>query len=169
MNLVIRNIARCLLLVLLQVLVLNNIYLGGYITPYLYILFVLMLPTSLPKPVTLLIAFATGLTVDMFSNLMGLHAFAATMVAFCRVTFADRILTRGDSVTIDTPSVYSVSLSPALFYLLLMLFVYNMAYFLLVYFSFHDMLRILLSATLSTLVVGVLSVLYQSIFTPKEY
>ena len=48
MNLVIRNIARCLLLVLLQVLVLNNIYLGGYITPYLYILFVLMRPTSLP-------------------------------------------------------------------------------------------------------------------------
>ena len=39
-QLIIRNIGRFLLLMLLQVLVFNNIYLGGYINPCIYLLFI---------------------------------------------------------------------------------------------------------------------------------
>ena len=169
MNLILRNIGRFLLLMVLQVLVLNNIYLGGFITPFLYVLFILMLPTSLPKVAMLLIAFASGLTVDVFSNVMGFHAMAATFVAFCRITFADKILTRGEAVTIDTPSTRSVAIGPMLFYLALMLFLFYALYFLLVYFSFHDFFRILLSALLSTFFTWLLAILYQSIFIKKEH
>lgn len=169
MNLIIRNILRFLLLILLQTLVLNNIYLGGFITPFLYILFVLMLPTSLPKVAVLLIAFVSGLWVDVFSNMLGLHAFAATAVGFCRITFADKILTRGEDVAIDTPSMRSVAMGPALYFLFLMILIYNFIYFFLVYFSFHDILRILVSTLLSTVVTWALAVLYQASFIKKEH
>ena len=39
-----KNILRFLFLVLFQVLILNNIQFSGYINPYLYVLFILMLP-----------------------------------------------------------------------------------------------------------------------------
>ena len=42
-NVLIRNIIRFVVLVLLQVGVLNQVQLGGFINPYLYILFVIML------------------------------------------------------------------------------------------------------------------------------
>ena len=63
-NLVWRNIGRFLLLTLMQLLILNNVYLGGYVMPMLYVLFILMLPTSTGRIPMLLIAFGTGLLMD---------------------------------------------------------------------------------------------------------
>ena len=63
-QLIFRNIGRFLLLVLLQVLVFNNIYLGGYINPCIYVLFIAMLPTTTGKIPMMLIAFFTGMCVD---------------------------------------------------------------------------------------------------------
>ena len=45
-----------LFLIALQVLVLNNIQLGGYLNPYLYVLFVLLLPFDTPKWLLLIVA-----------------------------------------------------------------------------------------------------------------
>ncbi len=79
-----QNIFRFILLVLLQVLVLNNIQFMGYINPYLYILFILSLPYQTPKWFVLLLGFRLGLTIDVCSNTMGMHAFATVFVAFLR-------------------------------------------------------------------------------------
>lgn len=168
MNTIWQNIIRFAVLMLLQLLVLNNVYLGGYITPYLYVLFVLMLPTNTPRPAMLLLAFASGLCVDIFDNMLGFHSFAATLLGFCRITFADKILTRGEQIDIDTPSIHSVGVSQLAGYLLLMFFIYNFAFFFLEIFSFEDFWRILLSSVLSTVVVWVLAMLYQSLFLRKK-
>ena len=58
-RLVWRNIGRFVLLMLLQLLVLNNVYLGGYVMPMLYVLFILMLPTSVGRVPLRLTAFGT--------------------------------------------------------------------------------------------------------------
>lgn len=79
-----QHIMRFLILILLQVMVLNHIQFSGYINPYIYILFVLMLPVETPKWLLLVIAFATGLTIDMFSSSGGIHAAASVVVAFAR-------------------------------------------------------------------------------------
>ena len=80
-QLIFRNIGRFLLLVLLQVLVFNNIYLGGYINPCIYVLFIAMLPTTTGRIPMMLIAFATGLCVDVSTNILGFHTFACTAAA----------------------------------------------------------------------------------------
>lgn len=163
-NLVGRNILRFLLLMAIQMFVLNNIALGGYITPFLFVTFILMLPTYMDKRLLLLVACLSGLCVDVFCNMMGFHAFCCTFVAMLRILFANKILTRNDPVEYDCPSIRTVSWQQYSFYSLLLLFVYSLTYFMLVIFSFREMGKVLLSALLSTVVAWGLSILYQVLF-----
>lgn len=163
-QLIFRNIGRFVLLILLQILVMNNVYLGGYINPIIYVLFILMLPTGMNKLGILVLAFVSGLTVDIFCNMIGFHAFTCTLVAFARITFADRILTRDDPVVIETPSIFSAGWRTYVGFLLLLLFIYNTVYFSIVVFEWEDWWKILLLSVLSTIVSGVVCVLYQLVF-----
>ncbi|MBS2212613.1 rod shape-determining protein MreD [Carboxylicivirga mesophila] len=69
---------------LIQVLVLNNIQLSGYVNPYLYILFIITLPFETPGWLLLLLGFTSGMAVDLFSNTPGMHASATVFVSFLR-------------------------------------------------------------------------------------
>ena len=65
-NLYVRNIGRFIVLVLFQVLVLNNIQFSGYVNPFMYVLFILLLPFETPRWLLLLSGFLLGLSVDIF-------------------------------------------------------------------------------------------------------
>ncbi|MCQ2278447.1 MAG: rod shape-determining protein MreD [Bacteroidales bacterium] len=164
MNNTLLNIVRFSILMLLQTLVLNNIYLGGYITPFLYILCILMLPTSTPRLAMLLIAFSAGLLQDVSCNMLGFHAFAATFVAFLRILFADKILTRGEDIEIDVPSIRSVPIAPMLYYLIILILAYYIVYYSLLFFSWRDILQIGISSVAGSALTWVLAVLYQTLF-----
>ncbi len=83
-NDVIKNTIRFLFLVLFQVLILNNIQLSGYLNPFLYVLFILMLPFQTPDWLVLLLSFFLGLSIDMFADTGGLHAASSVLMAFLR-------------------------------------------------------------------------------------
>ncbi len=167
-NLVWRNIGRFVLLALVQLLVLNNVYLGGYVMPMLYVLFILMLPTSTGRIPMLLIAFGTGLLMDIMAGALGFHALACTVVAMMRILFADRILTRGENVAIANPGIYSVTPQFFISYLMLMLGIFYLLFYLLEIFSFRGFGGVLLATVCSTLVTTLLAVLYQWVFLKRE-
>ncbi|HRS40045.1 MAG TPA: rod shape-determining protein MreD, partial [Bacteroidia bacterium] len=64
----IQNLIRFLFLVAIQVVVLNHIQWSGYVNPYVYILFLLLLPVETPKALQLVLGLVTGLMIDMFGN-----------------------------------------------------------------------------------------------------
>jgi rod shape-determining protein MreD len=163
-----RNIGRFALLMAIQLLVLNYVYLGGYVMPMLYVLFILMLPTDTKRIPMLLIAFFTGLTADIMSGALGFQALACTVVAMLRIWFADRILTRGEPVIISRPSIYSVTPQYFITYLLLMLGTFYLVFYTSELFGFRGFGGVLLSTICSTLVTATLAVLYQLIFLKKE-
>lgn len=167
-NLVWRNIGRFVLLALVQLLVLNNVYLGGYVMPMLYVLFILMLPTSTGRIPMLLIAFGTGLLMDIMAGALGFHALTCTVVAMMRILFADRILTRGENVAISNPGIYSVTPQFFISYLMLMLGIFYLLFYLLEIFSFRGFGGVLLATVCSTLVTTLLAVLYQWVFLKRE-
>ena len=167
-KIVLRNIGRFVLLMALQLLVLNHVYLGGYVMPMLYVLFILMLPTNTGRIPMLLIAFATGFLVDMMSNMLGFHALSCTIVAMMRILFADRILTRGEPVIISSPNIYNVTPQYFIGYLMLMFGSFYFIFFLLEVFGFRSLWGVLLSTVCSTLVSTFLAVLYQFVFLKKE-
>jgi rod shape-determining protein MreD len=86
-RIIIINLIRFVLLVFLQVFLLKNISLYNLSTPYLYILFILLLPFEIPNVLLFLLAFILGLTVDAFYDTPGLHAASCVLLAFVRVLF----------------------------------------------------------------------------------
>lgn len=75
---------RFILFVLVQVLILNNIQFSGLINPYLYIMFIIILPFETPNWLLLFTAFALGISIDSFTNTLGMHTSAAVFIAFIR-------------------------------------------------------------------------------------
>src|SRR5690554_6639252 len=71
-------------IVLVQVMILNNINLGGFINPYLYVLFILILPIDIPNWFLIFIAFLMGILMDVFLNTVGMHASATVFLGFMR-------------------------------------------------------------------------------------
>lgn len=167
-NIVWRNIGRFLLLVLLQLLVLNNVYLGGHIMPMLYVLFILMLPTGMRRIPLLLTAFGTGLVMDTMNNVLGFHTLACTVMAMGRILFADRIITRGEPVVVNTPSIYSVTPQYFVAYLMLMLTVFYLLFYIAELAGSRGLGDMLLATVLSTLATTILAILYQIIFLKKK-
>ena len=167
-NTVWRNIGRFLLLMALQLLVLNYVYLGGYVMPMIYVLFILMLPTDTGRIPMLLIAFGTGILADIMNGTLGFHALACTVVAMLRIWFADRILTRGEPIVITRPSIYSVTPQYFITYLLLMLAAFYLVFFTTELWGFRGFGGVILATICSTLVTAILIVIYQLLFLKKE-
>ena len=95
-NKLILNSIRFFLILSAQVILLNNIQLWGIFTPFLYILFILLLPVDIPKWFLLVLAFFTGIIIDIFNNTIGVHTFALVFATFLR-PFILRILSPFDS------------------------------------------------------------------------
>ena len=72
-------------LVLLQVLILNNVHIAGYATPFLYIYLILKFESDVPRNALMLWAFFLGLAVDILSDTPGMNAAATVLLAFLRV------------------------------------------------------------------------------------
>lgn len=83
-NVIYGNISRFLLLLLFQIYILNNIELFGYLNPYVYVLFVLLLPLETPRVLLLIAAFFMGLSIDYFSNTIGINIAACVLIAYLR-------------------------------------------------------------------------------------
>ena len=101
-----RNVLRFITLVLIQVLIFNNIQISGYLNPYIYILFILLLPFETPKWIQLVLAFLLGLSVDFFTNTPGMHAAACVFMAFVRPYILRFIAPREGYETGTFPRLY---------------------------------------------------------------
>lgn len=77
-----RNTARFVLLVLLQILIFDRLAISSIYIPQVYLLFIILLPFETPKWLLLLLSFALGLCIDLFSYTVGLHTAACTLIGF---------------------------------------------------------------------------------------
>lgn len=166
-KLIINNTLRFVLLIAFQVLVLNNVYLGVDVSPVVYILFILMLPTNCNKMLLLILSFVAGLCVDMFSNSLGFHTFAATFVGLLRIVFANRIITQDDR-EIETPSIRTADMKQFSFYTIILTAIYNFIYLMLVSFDMSEIFHVLFLTLVNTLVTYVIILMLQVLFTRKR-
>ena len=78
------NLFRFIILLSLQVIVFNNINLFGFISPFPYILFIILYPVNGNKSGLLVASFMLGIILDMFSNSGGIHTTACLLLAYFR-------------------------------------------------------------------------------------
>ena len=143
------NTLRFIGLVLLQVLVIDNIRLGYYIHPCVYILFILLMPFNTPKWKLLINGFFIGMTIDLFCGTPGLNAAATVFMAFLRPMVINGMTRRKDINENDEPSLNNMGVSWFLIYASLLLLAHNLLLFLLELFSFKLFHIIIIQTILS--------------------
>ncbi|MGM0566184.1 MAG: rod shape-determining protein MreD [Bacteroidota bacterium] len=164
---ILKNIIRFILLAGIQVLLLNRINFSGFIDPYLYVLFILLLPFSTPRGVLLLIAFATGAVIDMFSHTYGVHTAATVFLAFLRPGVIRLVSPRQEYENATAPSVAEMGLRWSYTYAALLILAHNTVLFTLEAFRFNDVIALAYRILLSSLVTLVLVLIVQYVFKGK--
>ena len=144
-------------LILLQVLIFNHIRFGGYINPYIYILFVMLLPIDVRGGTLLIMAFLTGLSIDMFLDSLGMHAAATLCMAFTRPAVIRLISVRSDFEPGTVPSISNQGPRWIITYAVLLILAHHIPLFFLEIFRFNEFFstfgRILLSSLFSFIFV----------------
>jgi rod shape-determining protein MreD len=156
-----KNIGNFVFIILLQVLILNNIEFSGFINPYLYILFILLLPFETPKWILLLVSFILGLTIDIFSNTLGLHAFATVAIAYIRPYVLKIFAPREGYEAGMRPGLSSFGWEWTLKYFFIIVFIHHFILFFTETFKFQMFFPTLLRVILSTLFTVILIILSQ--------
>jgi len=149
-----RYIGAFFLLIALQLLIFSNIEFSGYVNPYIYVMFILILPFSIPSWFLLILAFITGLVVDLFSGTLGVHAFATVMAGFVRPWVLKLNITSEVTEPDMSPSSYRNGLRWFFFYTATVVFVHHLSLFFVEVFTFsnffHTLARVLLSTAVTT-------------------
>lgn len=173
MNKSLLNIIRFIALVLAQLLIVNNIRLGGYVHPYIYLIFVMLLPINIPGWQLLLSGFGIGLVIDLFMGTLGMHAGATTLMAFCRPTIIKLVSGSQKFENLREPNINQLGLLWFLRYTICMVFLHNFTLFMLEGFSFHlvgqALLRILISVPVSTFLILMILYLFSATNKKKEH
>ena len=166
-KLVPRYLVYFIVLVLIQVLILNHIQFSGYVNPYMYVLFILLLPFETPGWLLLIIAFSLGLTIDMFSDTLGVHASATVFMAFLRPYVLSGISSR-DTYEINTlPRISYYGFNWFLKYTVILVFAHHLFLFFIENFKFDNFFLVLMRVVLSAIFSTVLIVLSQYLFFRK--
>lgn len=144
-------------LVLVQVLILNNIQVSGLINPYVYILFILLLPFTIPGYFLLGISFLLGLSIDIFNNTPGIHAGATVLLGFLRPAIARLISSREIIEKGNTPNMTQLGFASFLKYTVISVMIHHLFLFYAEAFSFggffETFLRYILSSVFSILII----------------
>jgi len=154
-------------LILLQGLILNNIEMGGYVNPYLYTLFILILPFETPKWLTLMLGFFLGLSIDIFTSTLGMHTSATIFMAFIRIYLLDLIRPRDGYEFNAKPNLHDMGIIWFSMYSSILIFLHHLFLFYVESFKFSQFFETLGRTVLSTIFTVALVFIVQ-LFNYKE-
>lgn len=173
MNQYVKYLVQFFLLTLFQVLILNNITLmwwtqpGGFpvFTPYIYPLFILLIPFEAPVWLLLAIGFICGLIMDSFMNTPGMHAFAMVLIAYLRTNVLLALLPKHMKEYHQlSPSVKTMGWAPFLTYSSFLILIHHSVYFIIELWSLSNvgylLLKILASVLTTMLLIGIYLLLF---------
>lgn len=158
MNDVIKYIILFIALILVQIIVLNNVLLFGYLNPLLYILFVIIYPLKRDRGLFLLLSFLLGLCIDFFVNSGGINAGAILFIAYIRLPLLKGLLNKSE---IDFP-VFNIDKLPFLklfSYIAILTFTHHFIVYSLEYFKMNAIITIF-SRTILTSIFTIILIIF---------
>jgi rod shape-determining protein MreD len=159
MNSILKYGGTFLILIFLQLFIFNNIEFSGYVNPYVYVMFILILPAAIPSWILLLLSFLTGLVIDLFSGTLGVHTFATVMAGFVRPWALSLNVTAEAAEPDMSPSSFRNGLRWFMIYTAMVVLVHHLSLFFVEIFSLrnfgHTLLRVILSSAVTTFFIVV--------------
>jgi hypothetical protein len=161
-----RHIFQFFIFLALQILVVRNVVLFNTAFCYIYIAFLLFLPIQMPKVMLLVLAFITGITVDIFYDTVGINAAACVLLAYLRPYVLLVLTPRDDYEKNDTVNLHVMGWRWFMVYALFLVFMHHLALFFLELGSFRAVGFTMAKVLLSTLLTFVILVIFQLLFFP---
>lgn len=157
----IQIILQFVVLVLLQLLLFNNIRFSGFINPYVYVLFFILLPFDFSGTLMLVLGLVMGLILDLFMGTPGVHSLATVLIAFARPGVLNLIAPH-DGYDLNTlPRVSQMGLIWFVKYAAIIIVIHHLVLFYAEVFSFSHFFFTLLKAVLSSVFTLVFIVISQ--------
>ena len=160
-NEVIKNSFRFALLVVLQLFVLNNIQFSGFVNPYLYILFIMLLPFEISGLLMLTLSFILGIVIDVASSTIGYHTIATVFMAYCRFHLLQFISPRDGYEPGMTPTLQPLGVLWFFKYVSILTVTHHLVLFWVESFNFNDLLPVMLRTLASSIFTILLIFIYQ--------
>ena len=154
MNNIATQAFRFILLLVVQILIMNNIQLFGYSSPYIYILFIIGFPLTGNRNLLIFLGFILGLSVDIYSNSGGVHAGASVLIAYLRPFLLK--FSFGVSFEHNNIKFTQAELKQQMLYLFSMVFIHHFVLFALENFSVQLLIQTLESTLVSSIFSGIL-------------
>lgn len=168
MNDILKHILRFFIFVLIQSLVLNQIELGWGVQIMIYPLYILLLPIEWNVFALMIVAFFTGLSIDIMSNTFGLHASALVTLATLRpVIFAAFSPRDGYDNLLET-NIFNMGYLWFFKAFGSLLFIHHLWFFTLEIFKLNEILFVLQKSLLSFIISIIICVLFQFILINKQ-
>lgn len=144
------NFLRFFVLLFVQVVLLKNMSIYNLNIPLPYILFILLLPFKTPNWLLFFLAFTMGISVDLFSNTLGLHATACTIMAFFRIFYLGVTVHHDPLETQVTPNLSTMRFRWFFFYTLILSIIHHFFLFFFEVFNSTEIIDILIRVVIST-------------------
>ncbi|WP_291400751.1 rod shape-determining protein MreD [Daejeonella sp.] len=165
---VIINFIRFFLLIATQVFLLKNIGYYNLSIPYLYILFILLLPFGIPNWLLFFLAFSTGITIDVFYDTLGLNAAACTVMAFIRIIYISITVQRDGFDNEPEPSLGAMGFRWFIFYSTILTISHHFILFTFENFKFGELGYTLIRVLLSSIFTVTLILISEFAFFSKK-
>ncbi len=162
---IVGHIALFFVLILLQVVVFNSMFLGNYV-PYMYVLFVLLYPIKSNKILFLASSFLLGLSLDFFLSSGGVHAAACTLIAYVRPLVLK--FSFGISYEYQTIKIAEATIKERIAYFSLLILTHHTVLFVLEIYSTSLLLYGLKTILLTTIYSTVICLLLVALFRKQS-
>lgn len=156
-----KNTFRFILLFALQILIFNNIPIFGYSIPYVYVIFILLLPFEINKVFLLILGFISGIIIDFSTNSPGVHASATLTLAFARPYILAKLSPRQGYDINSSPIIADYGFKWFMQYALICVFIHHFILFFNLSFTFDDSLFLTFRAIINIFITMLLIVLSQ--------
>jgi len=160
------NILRFILLLAVQIIIFNNINFMGFVSPFPYILFIILYPVNGNKSGLLFASFLLGLIMDMFSNSGGIHTTACIILAYFRPIIFK--FSFGLSYEYQTVKLNDVLTPERFSFILLSVAIHHFTLFVLEAFQFSFFWDILVRTLLSTLFTIIICIIIIYLIKPNK-
>lgn len=160
------NIFRFIMLLAIQIVIFNNMNFLGYISPFPYLLYIILYPVNGNRTGLIFSSFLLGLIMDMFCNSGGIHATACVILAYYRPYIFK--FSFGLSYEYQTIRL-NESLTPERFsFILVSVLLHHIVLFTLEAFQFKFILDILLRTLFSTIFTIITSIIIIYLIKPHK-
>jgi hypothetical protein len=167
-RLVFSQIFRFVALLLIQLIIMNKINFYGFLNPYIYVLFILLLPFETPGWLLLLLSFISGFTIDIFSGTMGIHAASTVFAGFIRPSVIKIMREKPEYDVTTQPNLKHMGVKWFIGYSSIIIFAHHLVLNLLDVFKLGELGQTLLRVIVSSLFTFIFIILFEYIFSSSK-